>query len=180
MEKPNLKALQKESFDMHTDIIAELNISKRRALMQKHGKILTKIRILESERMSNMEKTAKKDLTTLLTENLQFLVVAINGNKQRLDDSLKVELVFKPCGHTKTIGLQELLRSYEFHQGRRTPCTERNLLMKWELLFQMSSTAQGSQNCVQCQKERKSLKAKFSRWTTRPIGTVRFSVGKMH
>lgn len=180
MEKANLRELQAESSILHTEIIAERIIRKKRKLIEKQSKILGKIRILQMEREVNREKTAKSDLTALLLENLPLLFASINGAKQQITKDFKIRLIYKPCGHIEVIHLQELLRGSTITQNKRVLATEQNLFMQWNLLFEMNSTAQGSKNCEQCKKERKSIKAKFGRWNTKPIGVCHFSVGRLH
>lgn len=179
--KTNLKELQERAFDLHSEIIATPHLPTRRKLMQKRGKILTEIRILEAERDVDREKTAKKDLDELLTKTKPLLSVSINREKQQITEKLTVELTFQPCGHKRTLKLKELLRSFEFHQNKRVPTSEERLLTTWKLLFEMNSTAQGTRNCRKCQADKKSLRAKFGRWNpTEFVGTCSFSVGKMH
>jgi len=165
---------------LRTEVVAERIIRKKKALMAQESKILHKIRILEMERNLDQEKSAKSDLKSFLIENLPLLTVSINRIEQRVSEDLTVKLVFNPCKHTKRIKLQELLRSHSHMNGKLVAATNQDLLMQWKLLFEMKSTAQGSRNCEKCREEKTSLRARFGSWNDRPVGTCRFSVGKLH
>lgn len=178
MEKLNLKELQAEAFDLHCEIVGTSLLRRKRQLMKEENVILGKIRILQMEHEANREESAKKDLHALLTDPLLF--VSINRKKQTITKDLTVELIFNPCKHKKRIKIQELLRGYTHTEGKRVPLSEQNLYMQWKLLFEMDSSASGSRNCEQCQKEKTSIKAKWGRWNNKPIGVCHFSVGKLH
>jgi len=144
IEKPNLTKLEKQAEVLHYRIVNTQFSLDKKPLQQKREKILEQIRGIKLKMEDEKEHQAVKDIDALFNKHRNELVIDVNNTRTPLNETLKIPLTYKPCGHTHNIHIKELMRF------QRNVKLESVLLTKWSGTLRTNVNLEARFNCERC------------------------------
>jgi hypothetical protein len=160
-----IQRLQIHEFPNHTAFI-----KAKDSLQQKYDEVIRHRANIQTKKDEHEEKISPEKTKQLFMENLAIIQVASEHGNIPIDKDLNITLIYEPCKHKKT------MKIYDAMLVENDKYRNQVLYTKWSVFFQEGGVISGRFNCEQCKEEKNTLRAKFSRYDDKPIGSTTLKI----